>query len=377
MVWRRFTSVILKAPEFRKVISIILPEPLVKYINILFGRTNMKKHLFKKILLLTSIAALSLTPLTFSFALTDMGTQTYTVKKDDVLWKIASSYGTSVAELAKINNLKDPDHIEVGQILYFKEEASMKKTDKVIALLKSIETGAQEPVSYINPNNYTQHNLAVKDGLSGFGELLGQLPENSAKVEVIRAFEDGNYVFTHTDYNFFGPKVGFDIFRFEDGLIVEHWDNLAVKNDGTNPSGHSQLDGETAIKDLDKTQENKDLVKNFVNDILVNGKMEKLQNYFDGDNYIQHNTNIADGLSGLGTALQKMAEQGITMEYTDIHMVLGQGNFVLVVSEGSFGGEHVSFYDLFRVENNKITEHWDVIETIPGEDQWMNDNGKF
>lgn len=337
----------------------------------------MKKHLFKKILLLTSIAALSLTSLTFSYALTDTGTQTYTVKKNDVLWKIASSYGTSVAELAKINNLKDPDHIELGQILHLTEEAFMKKTDKVIALLKSIETGAQEPVAYINANNYKQHNLAVKDGLSGFGELLGQLPENSAKVEVIRAFEDGNYVFTHTDYNFFGPKVGFDIFRFEDGLIVEHWDNLAVKNDGTNPSGHSQLDGKTAIKDLDKTQENKDLVKNFVNDILVNGKMEKLQNYFDGDTYIQHNSNIADGLSGLGTALQKMAEQGITMEYTDIHMVLGQGNFVLVISEGSFGGEHVSFYDLFRVENNKIAEHWDVIETIPGEDQWMNDNGKF
>ena len=32
--------------------------------------------------------------------------------------------------------------------------------------------------------------------------------------------------FLHTDYNFFGPKIGFDIFRFEDGKIVEHWDNL-------------------------------------------------------------------------------------------------------------------------------------------------------
>jgi len=34
------------------------------------------------------------------------------------------------------------------------------------------------------------------------------------------------YVFAHTEYNFFGPKIGFDVFRFEDGLIVEHWDTI-------------------------------------------------------------------------------------------------------------------------------------------------------
>ena len=65
------------------------------------------------------------------------------------------------------------------------------------------------------------------------------------------------------------------------------------------------------------------------------------------------------------------------MEYHEIHNVLGEGNFVLVVSEGKFAGENTSFYDLFRVENNKIAEHWDVIETILAEDQHMNDNGKF
>ena len=50
------------------------------------------------------------------------------------------------------------------------------------------------------------------------------LPEGSARTNTIRVFEDGNYVFSHTDYDFFGPKVGIDIFRFENGLIVEHWE---------------------------------------------------------------------------------------------------------------------------------------------------------
>lgn len=47
------------------------------------------------------------------------------------------------------------------------------------------------------------------------------------------------------------------------------------------------------------------------------------------------------------------------------------------MSEGKFGGKPTAYYDLFRVENNKIVEHWDVLETIPAKDQWKNKNGKF
>ncbi|WP_198315722.1 nuclear transport factor 2 family protein [Chitinophaga tropicalis] len=255
-------------------------------------------------------------------------------------------------------------------------ENSQKK-QQVVALLKAIETGEAAPVAVINPNSYKQHNLAVADGLAGFGALLQQLPKGSAKVNTVRVFQDGNYVFAQTDYNFFGPKTGFDIFRFEDGKIVEHWDNLQQTPESPNPSGHTMIDGHTTLSDAGKASENKKIVSNFVNDILVNGKMEKLSAYFDGDNYVQHNPQIGDGLSGLGKALEAMAKQGITMKYNKIHKVLGEGNFVLAVSEGSFAGKATSFYDLFRVENGKIAEHWDVIETISPESDWKNSNGKF
>jgi predicted SnoaL-like aldol condensation-catalyzing enzyme len=247
---------------------------------------------------------------------------------------------------------------------------------KVIALLKSIETGNPVPVGYINPNKYIQHNLGVAEGLAGFGALLQALPKGSATVNTVRAFQDGDFVFTHTDYNFFGPKIGFDIFRFEDEKIVEHWDNLQ-ETAKPNPSGHTMTDGATEVKDPDKTEANKTLVRNFVDDILVNGRMEKLAGYYDGDNYIQHNPLISDQLSGLGKALSEWAKQGITMKYDMIHKVLGEGNFVLVVSEGQLAGKHHSFYDLFRVENGKIAEHWDTIEEIPTKENWKNNNGKF
>jgi predicted SnoaL-like aldol condensation-catalyzing enzyme len=248
---------------------------------------------------------------------------------------------------------------------------------QVVDLLKAIETGAAEPVGVIDAARYTQHNLAVADGLAGFGAALAALPPGSAKVNTVRVFQDGDFVFAHTDYNFFGPKIGFDIFRFADGKIVEHWDNLQETPAAPNPSGHTMIDGPTEPTDLAKTEENKALVRSFVDDILVNGRMDKLAGYYDGDNYVQHNPQIGDGLSGLGAALQAMAANGITMKYDTIHQVLGEGNFVLTVSEGSFAGAPTSFYDLFRVENGKIAEHWDTIEIIPAPADWKNQNGKF
>jgi predicted SnoaL-like aldol condensation-catalyzing enzyme len=248
---------------------------------------------------------------------------------------------------------------------------------QVVDLLKAIETGAAEPVGVINATSYKQHNLAVADGLAGFGAALAALPPGSAKVNTVRVFQDGDFVFAHTDYNFFGPKIGFDIFRFVDGKIVEHWDNLQETPAEANPSGDTMIDGPTETTDVAKTEENKALVRSFVDDILVNGRMEKLAGYYDGDNYVQHNPQIGDGLSGLGAALQAMSANGVTMKYDTIHQVLGEGNFVLTVSEGSFGGAPTSFYDLFRVEDGKIAEHWDTIETIPAQAEWQNQNGKF
>lgn len=131
------------------------------------------------------------------------------------------------------------------------------------------------------------------------------------------------------------------------------------------------------LKDLDKTEENRKLVENFLVDVMQNQHPEKTADYFDGDTYIQHNTSIADGLSGLGDALAAMAEQGIQMIYTTTHQVLAQGNYVLGVSEGTFGGAPTSYYDLWRVENGKIAEHWDVMETIADKSTWQNQNGKF
>ena len=257
----------------------------------------------------------------------------------------------------------------------------MTNIQKALELIHTFASGDTEKAKSLLAEGYVQHNLAYgtgRDAFVGSVEYLASAPVKTT-VSNIRAFEDGDKVFLQTIYNFAGAgeQVAFDIFRFdEDGLIAEHWDNLAAKA-APNPSGHTQTDGTMELKDLDKTEENRRLVENFLVDVMQGRHPERTADYFDGDTYIQHNISIADGLSGLGAALAAMAEQGIQMIYTTTHQVLAQGNYVLAVSEGTFGGTPTSYYDLWRVENGKIAEHWDVMEPIADPSAWQNQNGKF
>ena len=83
------------------------------------------------------------------------------------------------------------------------------------------------------------------------------------------------------------------------------------------------------MKGLDKTEVNREVVKNFLYDVMQGNRPEKPPDCFDGDTYIQHNTGIADGLSGPGAALAALAG------------------------------------------------HWDAMETIADKSAWQNENGKF
>ena len=261
------------------------------------------------------------------------------------------------------------------------EEQAMNNTEKALALISTFATGDTDTARDLLADDYIQHNLAYGTGADAFIGSVEYLASAEVKTTVnnIRAFEDGDKVFLQTIYNFAGAgeQVAFDIFRFdENGKIAEHWDNLAALAE-PNPSGHTQTDGMMEVTDLDKTEENRELVRNFLYDVMQGNNLDKTPEYFDGDAYIQHNTGIADGVSGLNAALGALAEQGVSMIYDEVHMVLAQGNFVLAVSEGTFGGASTSYYDLWRVENGKIAEHWDVMEAIADPSTWQNQNGKF
>ena len=253
-----------------------------------------------------------------------------------------------------------------------------KNKDKIRKLLKGIETGDPDSVTVVNEDKYIQHNPLTREGSEGLAELFKRLSQTSPRVNIVRIFEDGDYVFAHTDYNFNVLEIGFEVFRFEDGLAVEHWDNLQHKPGNPNPSGHTMIDGPTEAADLDITEINRKLVRSFVDEVLINSQLDRLEHYIDAESYTEHNPHMADGLPALRAALAKPAADGKRIiDYNRMHRLLAEGNFLLSVSEGFRDGVHSSFYDLFRIADGKIIEHWDTTEAVPPRTEWKNDNGKF
>ena len=227
--------------------------------------------------------------------------------------------------------------------------------------------------------DYIQHNVAVPTGAEPILGFIPALKESGIEAITHRVISEGDLVVLHNTYNnaqLFGADafVAFDVFRVEDGKVAEHWDNLQVPVIET-ASGRSMTDGATVVTDLDKTAENKALVENFVSDVLHGGAPEKITDYVSIETYHQHNPMVADGLDGLGAALATMAEAGQAMQYTDTPIIVAEGNFVFTASEGTLGDTATAFFDLFRVENGKIVEHWDTISEIPAD--MPHDNGKF
>lgn len=154
--------------------------------------------------------------------------------------------------------------------------------------------------------------------------------------------------------------VRFDLWQIVDGRIVAHRGDEEQWAKET-ASGHTQIDGGTQIDAAADTESTRRIATEAVQTILVDGDVSALDAHLAGEDYIQHNPRFADGVSGLVAALQALAAQEITMRYDRITHVVAQGNFAYVRSEGTFANEPFVFHDLFRVENGRCAEHWDVL----------------
>lgn len=249
--------------------------------------------------------------------------------------------------------------------------------ERISAMLKSIETGEVAAVEVVNEAKYIQHNPETSEGSEGLAVLFKRLSKTSPRVNIVRAFEDNDFVFAHTEYDFDHASIGFEVFRFEEGYAVEHWDNIQRRK-ATNHSGHSMVDGPTTCTDLNLTEINRTLVRLFVQTVLIENQLDQLSAFIDTQNYVEHSPELSDDVSTLQAALEMMYDADHKrIDYQVIHRILAEGDFVLCVTEGKLEGESASFYDLFRVAAGKITEHWDTTEKVVAMSEWKNDNGKF
>lgn len=277
----------------------------------------------------------------------------------------------------KTNQVNDDPHNEVSN----SKPTNMTKKETVGTFLGAAIQNDAATMRQLANADYIQHNPFIPTGLESFIQLLPVLQENGTSAENVRMFQDGNYVFMHNIWRNAAPfgadeMVSFDIIRLdENGKVAEHWDAMTTLRQET-ASGRTQTDGPVQATDLSKTEENKALAKAMVEDILMGKNPGKINEYISSEQYHQHNPDIKDGLSGIIEAVQYLTSQNNMFQYTKIHKVLGEGNFVLTVSEGKWNGTTNVFYDLLRFEDGKAVEHWDVIQPFPTEGL-ANNNGMF
>jgi len=238
---------------------------------------------------------------------------------------------------------------------------------------------AREAIEKYTGARYTQHSTGVKDGKEGFLEFfepfLQRNPERD--IQLIRGWQDGQHVFVHVYQSLNGGEakwVTADFFDTDDeGKIIEHWDVIAPYVEKTR-SGRSNIDGPTEIVDLDRTEANKQHVREMIEHLMMRGgDVSQPERFINADSYLQHNPEVGDGL---GTTAALMRHPDRKLWYERIVLLVGRGNFVATLCEATWEGQPYAQVDIFRLEDGLIVEHWDAVEPCPPEDELAN-SGKF
>jgi predicted SnoaL-like aldol condensation-catalyzing enzyme len=113
---------------------------------------------------------------------------------------------------------------------------------------------------------------------------------------------------------------------------------------------------------------NKKIVTDFY-DKAINQKDFEAASVHLGDKYIQHNPLAADGPEGLKNFLA-FAKQNIPNYRTEFKRIFADGDYVIVhaharANPADPADRGSAVMDIFRLENGKVVEHWDVVQPVP------------
>ncbi|MDB4923667.1 nuclear transport factor 2 family protein [Mucilaginibacter sp.] len=216
--------------------------------------------------------------------------------------------------------------------------------------------------SYVS-ENYIQHSPIVKDGKEGLLEMLAFLktlpkPAEQGPSPVMRVIADGDLVAAHLDIKFMGQRVAvIDLFRLADGKIAEHWDAGQTLTD-EDEDRVTMTNGTTVIDETADANMSKSLISDFFKNVFEKG--DAANNYLAAD-YAEHNT-----------ANRLLSKMDSTIK---VHRIIGEGNFVVAHCECITSGKTFAQIHIFRVDVNKITEHWSVEQEVP--EVMAHGNGMF
>jgi predicted SnoaL-like aldol condensation-catalyzing enzyme len=251
-------------------------------------------------------------------------------------------------------------------------ERVMENTNiaKVLAVFEAMSAqDADRAIQYVGPH-FEQHYPNMAAGVEGFKQyIVGSTPEQ-LKLRVVRAFEDGPYVVTQVIAESSGQNM-FAVYRFEGGLIAEHW-AFSTPHAPPNKSGHTQLDGPADAKHLEDSEKNKTFARRYYETFHIAGDHSRKNGFFTGDLMIRHEPGVLDGLGEFLRDVEVLMQHRTIDE---IKLLLGQGDLVFIAAKGTHEGKPCAYVDLYRVEGEKIVEHWGFTEMVPPKSAWNNDNG--
>jgi predicted SnoaL-like aldol condensation-catalyzing enzyme len=127
---------------------------------------------------------------------------------------------------------------------------------------------------------------------------------------------------------------------------------------------------------MSDVEQNKQAVVDFLQASFVDGEPEQAVARHVGDRYIQHNPLVPDGAEPFVGFVHWLRGQHPELQF-EIKHVVADGDLVVTHSHMSGSPSELgqAVADVFRVENGKLVEHWDVIQEVPAESR--NDNGMF
>ena len=245
-------------------------------------------------------------------------------------------------------------------------------TQKALDVFAGISAGDPDlATKHIDSERFVQHNPYAADGVDGLRRFIAQSPREQLRLSVVRALEDGAYVVTQAMGARSGKNIFFDVFRFDDGLIVEHW-AFSADEAPPNQSGHTQLDGPTEPQHLEETETNKSLLRTYYENFHVRGDHGQSEQYFAADLMIRHEPGVRDGVDAF------LHDVTVLMQHRtidEVKLLLGQGDLVFIAAKGTHDGKPCVYIDLYRVQEGKIVEHWGFPEAVPPTAAWKNNNG--
>ena len=248
----------------------------------------------------------------------------------------------------------------------------------VRALAEMFDGRNVELIDELYHPDYIQHSPSVADGRDGIRAAVTWMKENGIKPqrEIARVLAQGDLVGVQARVSFGGdPAIVGDIFRIEDGRIIEHWDTMQEEvPQSETANGNSMIDGGG---DVDKYVSNMDLARNTMNAVEffargIAGDVETLKRLF-GDEYIQHNPMVPNGVEPIFGFFK---DSDGTLGNVTVHLTISDGDLTMALVEYADWGNGV--IEIVRHdEEGRIVEHWDIVQEIPAPEDFAHDNGMF